>query len=51
MLTFGLDTKSDFKISVDDTEINKDVKLVWVYIDNQLNSNIFKKSALRKGDN
>ena len=41
MLTVGLDTKSDFKIYIDDTEINNDVcfKLVGVYIDNQLNFN------------
>ena len=41
MLTVGLDTKSDFKICIDDTEINNDVcvKLVGVHIDNQLNFN------------
>ena len=41
MLTVGLDTKSDFKICIGDTEINKDVcvKLVGVHIDNQLNFN------------
>ena len=41
MLTVGLDTKSDFKICSDDTEINNDVcvKLVGVHIDNQLNFN------------
>ena len=41
MLTFGLDTKSDFKICIDDTEINNDVcvKLVGGHIDNQLKFN------------
>ena len=41
MLTVGLDTKSDFKICIDDTEINNDVcvKLLGGHIDNQLNFN------------
>ena len=39
ILTFGTDKKKDFKISIDHTDIRETenfVKLVCVYIDNQL---------------